>query len=67
MNRTPIFEYPKTLITMKTWQRLSFGEFFSSGKGLDVADEVIRQRMFFFTFCYFWDNNLWNKKKYMIV
>ena len=28
-----MFEYPKTLITMKMWQSLGFGEFFSSWKG----------------------------------
>ena len=28
-----MFEYPKTLIAMKIWQSLSFGEIFSSQKG----------------------------------
>ena len=58
-----MFEYPKTLITEKILQSLSFWEFFSSWKGGGfvvklVAAKVIRQHMFFFTLTYFLDNNL---------
>ena len=64
-----MFEYPKTLITMKMWQFLSFGEFFSSwmGEGFViklVAAKVIHQHMFFFTLSLLLDNNLWNNKRY---
>ena len=31
-----MFEYNKTLITEKIWQYLSFDEFFSSWKGVDL-------------------------------
>ena len=58
-----MFEYPKTLFTMKIRYYLSFGEFFSSSKGgrfVDqlVAAKVIRQHMFFFTLSFFLVNNL---------
>ena len=48
-----MFEYSRCLITLKIWQFLSFGEFFSSWKRgwyvvKLVAAKVIRQHMFFF-------------------
>ena len=47
---------PKILITMKNWQSLSLGNFFSLVK--PVAAKVIRQHMFFFTLTYFFINTL---------
>ena len=64
-----MFEYPKTLITTKIWQSLSFSEFFSSWKGDGfvvelVAAKVIHQHMFLFTLSYFLNDNLWKQKRY---
>ena len=60
-----MFEFPKTLITTKIWQSLSFGEF---GKGVGfvvklVAAKVIHQHML----SYFLDNNLWIKKNMRVL
>ena len=53
-----MFEYPKTLITMKNWQ--SFFLFFEVGEFVvkPIAAKVIRQHMLFFTLTYFFINNL---------
>ena len=66
-----MFEFPKTLVTEKIWQSLSFGEFFSSLKGGGgsgfvvklVAAKVILQHLFFFAVTHLLDKNLRNKKK----
>ena len=62
-------DQPKTLITLKIWLSLSFGEFFSSWKKGEVgiclvAAKVIIQIMFFFIFSYvliisLWKKNIW--------
>ena len=66
-----MFEYPKTLITMKMWQPLGFGDFFpfleEGGFVVKlVAAEVISEHMFFFTLSYFLVINIWNKKWYEV-
>ena len=60
------FNYNETLIIFKFWW------IFSSWKGGGFVDElvaakVISQHMFFFTFSYFLDKNLWNKKDMVVL
>ena len=59
----------KIELQKKNRKSLSFGEFFSSWKGvgfvvtLEAANyKVTRKHMFFFTLTHFLDNNLRNKK-----
>ena len=65
---TPMFEYPKTLITETTIFKFWIFLFLEGGRFVVklVTAKVIRQHMFFFTLSYFLDNNIWNKKN-MIV
>ena len=64
---TPMFEYPKTLITEMTIFKFWWIFLFLEGGRFVVklvTAKVIRQHMFFFTLSYFLDNNIWNKKKW---
>ena len=67
-----MFEYPKSLITLKIWKSLEFSDFFHflEGGGYAVklvTTKVIRLHIFLFKLSYFLNNNLWKKDMIVVV